>query len=145
MHLHIVTNIQWSCFMFSYKTLHVLLQLATLQCDQMARLFFNIWPFTLMQTCPMAYKICQSGSKMFLNSTLTWWPFHLCTHSYYTDTFHIVLSLSLSLSLSHQHKPINISKILFLLTHTHVSKHSSVQWDQIVRFWEFYYPSNPNV
>ena len=89
MHLHIVTNIQWSCFMFSYKTLHVLLQLATLQCDQMARLFFNIWPFTLMQTCPMAYKICQSGSKMFLNSTLT-----LKNCPIFTQIFHLIYFLS---------------------------------------------------
>ena len=141
MHLHIVTNIQWSCFMFSYKTLHVLLQLATLQCDQMARLFFNIWPFTLMQTCPMAYKICQSGSKMFLNSTLTlkncpiftqifhliyflsfthWWPFHLCTHSSYTDTFHIVLSLSLSLSLSLINTNLLTSLKSYSYSHTHM-------------------------
>ena len=34
-----------------------------IQCDQMARLFFNFWPFTSMKICPMAFKKCQSGLK----------------------------------------------------------------------------------
>ena len=38
------------------------------QCDRMDRLFFNIWPFTLMTTCPLAYKISQSWSKILPNS-----------------------------------------------------------------------------
>ena len=38
------------------------------QCDQMARLFFNIWPFTWTEICPMGYKICQSSSKILPNS-----------------------------------------------------------------------------
>ena len=35
------------------------------QCDQMARLFLNIGPFTSTKICPMVYKICQSRSKNF--------------------------------------------------------------------------------
>ena len=35
------------------------------QCDQMARLLFNVWPFTSMKTCPMACKFCQSRSPIF--------------------------------------------------------------------------------
>ena len=31
-----------------------------IQCDQMARLFFNIWPFATMKTCPIMSQICQS-------------------------------------------------------------------------------------
>ena len=38
------------------------------QCDQMASLFYNVWPFTSMKNCPMAYKICQRQSKYFPNS-----------------------------------------------------------------------------
>ena len=33
------------------------------QCDQTAKLFSNIWPFTSTKICPMAYKICQSRSN----------------------------------------------------------------------------------
>ena len=35
------------------------------QCDQMDRLFFNIWTFTSMKTCPIAFKICQSRFQNF--------------------------------------------------------------------------------
>ena len=42
-------------------------QSVLIQCDQRARLFSNIWPFTSMKTCPLAYKICQSRSKIFPN------------------------------------------------------------------------------
>ena len=35
------------------------------QCDQIARLLFNVWPFTSMKTCPMACKFCQSRSPIF--------------------------------------------------------------------------------
>ena len=33
------------------------------QCDQTAKLFSNILPFTSTKICPMAYKICQSRSN----------------------------------------------------------------------------------
>ena len=47
------------------------------QCDRMARLFFNVWPFTSLKICPMQYKICQRRSKIFPNSkqTLKNWAF----------------------------------------------------------------------
>ena len=35
------------------------------QCDQMATLFLNIWPFTIMEICLRALKICQSLFKFF--------------------------------------------------------------------------------
>ena len=38
------------------------------QCDQMAILFFNIWPFTSMKISTMAYKIGKSRSKILPNS-----------------------------------------------------------------------------
>ena len=43
------------------------------QCDQLARLFFNLWPFAAMKICPIALQIWQSWlklcqiDKMFLN------------------------------------------------------------------------------
>ena len=36
---------------------------STQQCDQMARLFFNIWPFTSTKTCPMTYKFGPNFSQ----------------------------------------------------------------------------------
>ena len=30
------------------------------QCDQMTRLLFNIWSFTIMKICPKAQKMCQT-------------------------------------------------------------------------------------
>ena len=33
------------------------------QCEQMATLFLNIWPFTIMAICLRALKICQSLFK----------------------------------------------------------------------------------
>ena len=42
------------------------------QCDQMASLIFNIWPFTPMKIGPMAYKILsklvQKNAKYSINS-----------------------------------------------------------------------------
>ena len=38
------------------------------QCDQIARLFFNIWPFTSIKICPKGFKICQSRFKILPNS-----------------------------------------------------------------------------
>ena len=38
------------------------------QCDQMARFFFSIWPFSSTKICPRAYKIYQSRSKILPNS-----------------------------------------------------------------------------
>ena len=32
------------------------------QCDQIARLFFNIWPLTPMKICPKAIKFAEAGS-----------------------------------------------------------------------------------
>ena len=37
--------------------------LPCLQCDQMVRLFFNIWPFATMKICPLMSQICQSFAK----------------------------------------------------------------------------------
>ena len=31
------------------------------QCDQMARSFFNIWPFIIRKICPIAYKLAKVG------------------------------------------------------------------------------------
>ena len=39
-----------------------------IQCDQIARLFFNIWPFTSMKIWPKVYKICQSRFNILPNS-----------------------------------------------------------------------------
>ena len=33
------------------------------QCDQMARSFFNIWPFIIRKICPIAFKLAKVGSK----------------------------------------------------------------------------------
>ena len=33
------------------------------QCDQIAWLFFNFWPFTSIKTCPAALKIAKVGPK----------------------------------------------------------------------------------
>ena len=41
------------------------------QCDQMARLFFNIWPFTTMKFCPKAYKKSKSGFTTLPNIKYT--------------------------------------------------------------------------
>ena len=41
-----------------------------IQCDQIGRLFLNIWPFTLIKICQIAYKICQSGFKSMPNSQI---------------------------------------------------------------------------
>ena len=38
------------------------------QCDQMARLYFNIWPFKSAKICPMVYEFCQSRSKILPNN-----------------------------------------------------------------------------
>ena len=38
------------------------------RCDQMARLFFIIWPFATIKICPMAYKICQSRFRILVHS-----------------------------------------------------------------------------
>ena len=35
------------------------------QCDQMAKLFFNIWQFTTLKNCPIAFNICQSWFIIF--------------------------------------------------------------------------------
>ena len=40
---------------------------AMIQCDQIARLFFNIWPFTSRKICQKVYKICQSSFKFLPN------------------------------------------------------------------------------
>ena len=45
-------------------------QKTLIQCDQMAWLFFNIWPVTSMKISPMAYKFCPSRSKIFTNSKI---------------------------------------------------------------------------
>ena len=37
----------------------------------MARLYFNIWPFTSTKICPMAYKISQRRSKILSNTKWT--------------------------------------------------------------------------
>ena len=46
-----------SCTSMEYNKSHK-------QCDQMARLFFNIWPFTSMKIFPMAYKIFQTQASI---------------------------------------------------------------------------------
>ena len=37
------------------------------QCDRMAKLFLNIWPFTTLKICPKAWQICQSAFKLLPN------------------------------------------------------------------------------
>ena len=46
------------------------------QCVQMAKLYFNILPFSTMKMCPIAYKIGQSKLKTLANTnwTLSKWP-----------------------------------------------------------------------
>ena len=39
-----------------------------LQCDQMAILFFNIWPFRTMKNCPEVENICQSRFTILPNT-----------------------------------------------------------------------------
>ena len=41
------------------------------QCDQMSKLFFNIWPFTSLKICSVTYKIYQSGFKILANTKYT--------------------------------------------------------------------------
>ena len=41
------------------------------QRDQMARLYFNIWPFISTKICPMTHKISQRRSKILPNDKLT--------------------------------------------------------------------------
>ena len=41
------------------------------QCDQIAGLFFNIWPFTSMRNLPKVYKIWQSRVKILPNRKWT--------------------------------------------------------------------------
>ena len=49
--------------------------LGTYQCDQIAGLFFNIWPFTSMKICPKVYKVSQSRFKILPNCI---WTFENC-------------------------------------------------------------------
>ena len=42
-----------------------------IQCDQMARLFFNICAFTAMKISPMSYKIYQSSFMILTNTKYT--------------------------------------------------------------------------
>ena len=46
------------------------------QCDQMAILFFNIWPFTSMKTGPLAYKCAKVGPNF---SQIGNKPSEICT------------------------------------------------------------------
>ena len=39
----------------------------SLQCDQMARLFFNICSFATNKMCPIAYEVCQNRFKISPN------------------------------------------------------------------------------
>ena len=41
------------------------------QCDQMARLFINIWQFTIIEIYPIAYNCCQSRIKVLPNTKQT--------------------------------------------------------------------------
>ena len=34
------------------------------QCDQKARVFFNLWPFTTMKNCPIPNKIAKVSFKL---------------------------------------------------------------------------------
>ena len=34
------------------------------KCDQMGRLFFNIWPFPTMKICPAVLQIAKVGTKV---------------------------------------------------------------------------------
>ena len=39
------------------------------QCDQMVRLYFNIWTFATMKTSPIMSQICQSRLNILPNKT----------------------------------------------------------------------------
>ena len=53
---------------FSAWIFRFLFILVTLkQCDQILRLFFNLWAFTSMKICPKVPKICQSRFKILPN------------------------------------------------------------------------------
>ena len=41
------------------------------QCDQMVRLFFNIWPFATMKISPIMSQICQSKLSILPNKKVT--------------------------------------------------------------------------
>ena len=55
---------------------NILKQMNNNNCDQLIRLFFNIWLFTTMKICPIAQQICQIKLKIFPNTkrTLSKWP-----------------------------------------------------------------------
>lgn len=38
--------------------------LVAVQCDQMAKTFFNIWPFVTIKMCPIAFAVCQNRLKI---------------------------------------------------------------------------------
>ena len=42
-------------------------QVCGYQCDQMVRLFFNIWPFPTMQISPIMSQVCQSRLSILPN------------------------------------------------------------------------------
>ena len=46
-------------------------KIGSLQCDQMVRLFFNIWPFPTMQISPIMSQVCQSRLSILPNKKQT--------------------------------------------------------------------------
>ena len=57
------------------------------QCDQIVRLFFNIWPFGTMKISPIISQICQSSLSTLPNKKkpvkilTTWWYFAKSGHT----------------------------------------------------------------
>ena len=62
---HVTSYSQAECFLSAQHCYSIMTKFACDECDQMAGLFFNIWP-SATKICPMASKVCQKSSKFYL-------------------------------------------------------------------------------
>ena len=60
----------WDC-QKSLKALPITFPAPLIQCDQMVRLFFNIWSFAPMKISPIASQICQNRLSILPNKKYT--------------------------------------------------------------------------